>query len=230
MFTATTVHYEIFNTLIPLVLQTVKIYSDAPQTGQVISLQNSAGTNLATATVNLVQGINTVTLNFTLPVATGLRLVGPASPGWYRSTAGFTYPITQAGKLSITGSSAGTTLRYYYFYDWVVKEADCVSPRVMVTASVNACTGIENNNDDASILIYPNPAENYLNLDINDHANEQALIEIFNLQGQKLYSNVAGNMPENFHTSIDISRFAKGVYMIRVQMGGKSILRKVEVF
>ncbi len=230
MFTAVDIHYEIFDTYIPLRLQTVKIYANAAQTGKVITLQNSAGTPLATATVNLALGVNTITLNFDLPVATGLRLVGPASPGWYRSKAGFSYPLTQAGKLSITGSSAGTTLRYYYFYDWVVKEADCVSPKVMVTAIVNTCTGLETEDADASIQVYPNPADNYLNIDISGHAGEQALIEIYNLQGQKLYSDMAANITDAFHTSLDVSRYSKGIYFIRIQSGQTLSLRKVEIF
>ena len=230
MFTSANVHYEVFDCYVPLVLQTVKIYANAAQTGKVITLQNSAQTTLATATVNLVSGVNTVTLNFNVPADTGLRLVGPASPGWYRNTAGFTYPITLAGKLSIKRSSATPTLRYYYFYDWVVKEADCVSPRVMITATVNTCTGLETEDADASIQVYPNPAYNYLNIDISGHAGEQALIEIYNLQGQKLYSNVASPMTDAFHTSLDVSRYSKGVYFIRIQSGQTRSLRKVEIF
>ena len=230
MFTASSVHYEIFDTYIPLVLQTVKIYANSAQTGRVINLQNSSGATIATKTVNLVQGINTVTLNFSLPVANGLRLVGPASPGWYRNTSGFTYPITFPGKLSITGSSATTTLRYYYFYDWVVKEVDCVSPRVMVTATVNPCSGIENNLDNNSVLVYPNPTDKFLNIDISGHADEQATIDIYNLQGQKVYSDVTGIIPDDFHKVIDISNYAGGVYFIRIQSGNIRSLRKIEVY
>ncbi len=231
MFTATNVHYEVFDCYVPLILQTVKIYSGAAQTGKIISLQRSSGTTLASATVNLVAGINIVPLNFTLPVDTGLRLVGPASPNMYRNTGGFTYPLTVAGKLSIKRSSATPTLRYYYFYDWVVKEADCVSPRMMVTATVNPCAGIETNNDDANIQVYPNPTDNDLNIDISGMPKGDVLIEIYNLQGQKPYSQLSGtDLMASFHKTIDVSSFSKGVYFLRVQEGKKNILRKIEIF
>ncbi len=228
MFTSNYEHWEVFDTYVPLVLQTVKVYSSTAG-ARTINLKNSAGTVLATATPTLAVGVNVVTLNFILPVDTGLRLAGPATaPNMYRNTAGITYPITLSGKLSIKRSSATPTLRYYYFYDWVVKEADCVSPRVMVTATVNTCTGLEDNND-ASIQVYPNPSDNYLNIDITGHANEQTIIEIYNLQGQKLVSKIAGNIPDAFHTDINVSNYSKGVYFIRIQSGNTKSLRKVEV-
>jgi len=229
MFTSAYVHYEIFDCYIPLVLQTVKIYANAAQTGKVITLQNSSGTTISTATVNLVAGINTVTLNFDLPVATGLRLVGPASPGWYRNTAGLTYPITTAGKFSITGSSADPTLRYYYFYDWVVKEADCVSPRVLVTATVNNCTSIESTTDDAGISISPNPTDTYINIDFAGHTGEQGVIEIFGLEGQKLYSEKISSLTDMQRKTIDLSGFSAGVYFVRVFAGEGSTVRKIQV-
>ncbi|HNW70774.1 MAG TPA: M4 family metallopeptidase [Bacteroidales bacterium] len=230
MFTSAYVHYEIFDCYIPLVLQTVKIYANAAQTGKVITLQNSSGTTITTATVNLVAGINTVTLNFDLPVATGLRLVGPASPGWYRNTSGLTYPITTAGKFSITGSSADPTVRYYYFYDWVVKEADCVSPRVVVTATVNNCTGIESINNDPGISVSPNPTDTYINIDFAGHSGEQGVIEIYGLQGQKLYSEKISSLTEMQRKTIDLSGFASGVYFVRVFAGGTATVNKIQIY
>ncbi|MEI6124344.1 MAG: M4 family metallopeptidase [Bacteroidota bacterium] len=230
IFTSNTEHYEIFDTYIPLVLQTVKVYSSTAGT-RTINLKNSAGVVLATATPTLVVGINTVILNFSMPVATGLRLAGPATtPNMYRNYAGFSYPITLAGKLAITGSSAGATLRYYYFYDWVVKETDCVSPRVMVTAMVNTCTSVDERNSDATIKVYPNPAVNFVNIDIGKHLGEQATIEIYNLQGQKLYLATETDLPAAYRKTIDVSTFAKGVYFLRITTGSKTTYRKMEVY
>jgi len=217
-YTSAYVHYEVFDVYVPLVLQTVKIYANAAQTGKVITLQNSAGTTLASATVNLVSGINTVTLNFTLPVDTGLRLVGPLSPGWYRNKAGITYPITTPGKFSVTRSSAGAPASnpyYYYFYDWVVKESDCISTRTAVTATVVSCTGTEEM-EGTQMLVSPNPVNNVLNIDFSKLNAASVQIEIFDVLGQRVYNQTLENPAANFRKSLDVSNWLNGIYFIRI--------------
>ncbi|MGL5888763.1 MAG: T9SS type A sorting domain-containing protein, partial [Bacteroidia bacterium] len=45
------------------------------------------------------------------------------------------YPYTLNNVASITGSSAGAAF-YYYLYDWTLNLADCIGPRVPVTATI----------------------------------------------------------------------------------------------
>jgi len=218
-FTSAYTHYEVFDVYVTLVLQTVKIYANAAQTGKVITLQNYSGATLATATVNLVAGINTVTLNFTLPVDTGLRLVGPNSPGWYRNNVGTNYPITTAGKFSLTRSSAGppaTNPYYYYFYDWVVKESDCISTRTPVTANVINCTGTEEI-EAPEVKLSPNPVNNILNVDFTGISGENIKIEIYDILGQVVYSQVLSIDYNNFRKAISTNNFKAGIYFLKVK-------------
>lgn len=55
--------------------------------------------------------------------------------------------------------------------------------------------------------IYPNPADNYLNIDTNENINE---VNIYNVIGVKVYSE------QNFNGTIDLSDFNDGVYFIRI--------------
>ena len=55
--------------------------------------------------------------------------------------------------------------------------------------------------------IYPNPANNYLNIDTNENINE---ISIYNVVGVMVYSE------QNFNGTIDLSNFNNGVYFIRI--------------
>lgn len=60
-----------------------------------------------------------------------------------------------------------------------------------------------------NITVYPNPATN--NITVNTGSEEKALVEMFNLVGQKVYSeNVVGT------TTINVSNMKAGVYMLRV--------------
>ncbi len=229
-FTSSTVHYEVFDVFVPLVLQTVKIYANAAQTGKIITLQNSAGATLASATVNLSSGINTITLNFSLPVDTGLRLVGPASPGWYRNNTGIVYPISTAGKFSITRSSAGppaTNPYYYYFYDWVVKENDCISNRTPVTATVITCTDMAETAS-PSLTLSPNPVTQSLNIDFAGITGNNISVEIYDIIGCRVYSEKLNVDAPGFSKSINTDNFNKGVYFLKVTSGSFTKTYKFE--
>lgn len=135
VFTNTNEHYLIFDCLSPCTLVSVEVNASTAG-NRVIELRDNAGTTLQSTTVNIPSGVSRITLNFNIPVGTNLRLVGPGSPNLWRSNAGVTFPYAISGLVSINNSDAGSAY-YYYFYDWEVKEPDCVSPRVPVDAIIN---------------------------------------------------------------------------------------------
>lgn len=71
-----------------------------------------------------------------------MRLVGPLSPNLWRNNAGCSYPYNIGNVISIKYSSASTnpTGYYYYFYNWEIKEPDCISPKVPVNIQVSDLT------------------------------------------------------------------------------------------
>jgi len=132
---SSTAHYLIFDCYEPATLVSVKVNAQS-QGSRTIQLQNANGTVLQSVTVSLPAGVSTVTLNFNLPVANGLRLVGPTNAALYRNNTGSTYPYNIGTIISITGNSANDLNYYYYFYNWEVRGSDCISARVPVTANV----------------------------------------------------------------------------------------------
>ncbi|MFO7721986.1 MAG: PKD domain-containing protein, partial [Bacteroidales bacterium] len=137
-FTASVKHYLVFDAYKPVILETVNVYAGSAG-NRTIELQNSSGAVLQSKTVSLVSGMNTVQLDFDIPVATGLRLVGPNAPNLFRNDGGINYPYNISNLLSITHSSASTnpTGYYYFFYQWKVSEYPCVSPRIPVEVLVS---------------------------------------------------------------------------------------------
>ncbi len=71
---------------------------------------------------------------------------------------------------------------------------------------------------DSTILLYPNPAQTALNVDIRTDA-ELIEIEIYNSLGQIMQKN------ENT-TKLDVSSFNKGVYLVKVNLDGKYYVKK----
>jgi len=134
-YTSSSYHYEIFDCSTPVVLKSVKVFANSAG-NRTIELTNAAGTVLLDTIVNIPSGQSRVTLNFNLPVGTGLRLGVAGSNNFYRNSAGASYPYTLNGIVSITGNSAGLAGYYYYFYDWEIGASGCLSNRVPVTASI----------------------------------------------------------------------------------------------
>jgi len=86
------------------------------------------------------------------------------------------------------------------------------------TIYVSFTLGIMENNLQNSIVIFPNPANDFLNIKLSEHFES---IEITNIIGQVLYSN---KVTDSF-IQINISSYSSGVYFIRLQ-GKKGMATK----
>ncbi|MFA4851514.1 MAG: PKD domain-containing protein [Bacteroidales bacterium] len=134
-FTSNTYHYLKFNCYTPATLKSVKVFANSAGY-RTIELTNSAGTLLMDTTVNIPSGQSRVTLDFDIPVGTGLRLGTAGQNNLWRNNSGASFPYTLPGLVSITGNSASDPGYYYYFYDWEVDKAGCSSNMVPVTAGI----------------------------------------------------------------------------------------------
>ena len=137
-YSANSVHYLVFDCVSPVTLESVKVYADSPG-NRTITLKDNSGTTISSSTVYINSGEQVITLNFEIPAGVDYQLAGPPSPGLYRNNAGLSYPYEIPGLISVKYSSASTdpTGYYYFFYDWKIKESDCISPRVQVSAIVS---------------------------------------------------------------------------------------------
>lgn len=93
-------------------------------------------------------------------------------------------------------------------------------------------SGIISENDNIlSIEIYPNPCNDYFNIEIDGYCSENPSVEISNMTGQILYSCILPVNKENDLQGvnpyrINIGNIATGVYQLRFQCG-KQIVRKL---
>ncbi|MCG6187450.1 LecA/PA-IL family lectin [Maribellus maritimus] len=64
-----------------------------------------------------------------------------------------------------------------------------------------------------SFVIYPNPSQNLINIDFEDFGRKATVLEVFDVQGKKLYYN------DVLHTkiTIDISDFPVGTYIAKLK-------------
>ncbi len=135
-------HYQVFNNTVPQVLLSVDV--DAGAAGnRTIELRDASNNVLATTTLNLANGLQTVPLNFNLPAQNGLRLgIWTGTENLYRNSSGATYPYTSNdGTITITSNDVPDLARFYFFYNWRIQPAPCVTARTPVVVDVISNNG-----------------------------------------------------------------------------------------
>lgn len=105
----------------------------------------------------------------------------------------------------------------YYFFDDV-----CVSTDSSFCANY-IYTGIEDKSIESNINIYPNPANNYFNVN-NKDSNNPINIKIYNTLGQELF--VLNNVSEPL-IQIDISEYTTNLLFIKIESKNKSFTYKL---
>ena len=77
--------------------------------------------------------------------------------------------------------------------------------------------------------LFPNPTSGAFNLTFDLPEEGQAMIRIFNGQGQVIYNNNLGNFSGNFNEQINLGNEPAGTYYVMIQQGAYSISRKVVI-
>jgi PKD repeat protein len=134
--------YLMFDCLEAFTINTVKVYAQGGG-NRTIELRNDAGNMLQTTTVNIPDGEQTVTLNFTVQPGTDYQLGTTPSPNLFRNNDSPAYPYTVPNVVSITSSSAGNDF-YYFFYDWQITTPGCISERTLVNAEIATAPSVQN--------------------------------------------------------------------------------------
>lgn len=129
---------EIFTCTAPQTLVSVDMY--AQDAGDcVIDLQDTSGNLLMQTEVTLAAGLNTVALNFPLPVGANMYLQVSNFTGLYYNQSGAAYPYYSSDStVIITNSDAGVDGYFLFFYNWKLQGLPCVSERTPVAVTVTA--------------------------------------------------------------------------------------------
>ena len=79
-------------------------------------------------------------------------------------------------------------------------------------------------NEIENILVYPNPTSTLLNIFLNNYRPmDNSILEIYNIQGKLLYSKK--RLLQN--NSIDMSKYAKGIYLFKISNDDRVGIQKV---
>lgn len=91
-------------------------------------------------------------------------------------------------------------------------------------------TGIEKHDSFLnSIIVYPNPSTENINLSLNLKKSQQVNIEITDLSGKSIRTKNAGNLQGESIQTINITGIAKGTYLVRVSAEEGTEVRKIVI-
>jgi hypothetical protein len=79
------------------------------------------------------------------------------------------------------------------------------------------------------LLVYPNPATQLVNVEFNMNEPQNVTIELLSLQGNILSKDALNYFKGQYANTIDVSAFAKGIYLLRLKSDKGTAVKKIVV-
>jgi hypothetical protein len=111
-----------------------------------------------------------------------------------------------------------STFQYFTENDWWQLS-------VVKTTAVESDASNKTENETGHFSIYPNPASDFINVDLSDINKEIKQVAIYNLQGKMVLINSAFIPGEK----IDISSLSPGMYMVKIDLEDEVYTQKLVV-
>jgi hypothetical protein len=77
--------------------------------------------------------------------------------------------------------------------------------------------------------VYPNPAEDKINIEIGNTGAQETIIELISVTGTVIYRKECRNKQDHFTGQIDVSGYARGLYFVRIRQSGAIYIGKIVV-
>jgi hypothetical protein len=94
------------------------------------------------------------------------------------------------------------------------------------TINVKNCTGIDDKTSENYVSLFPNPTTGSLNLTFSS-AEKNVLITVMDASGKILMTRNEGNLSAGTTKQIDLSGFARGIYMVKIEGQNRYQLTKI---
>jgi len=168
--------------------------------------------------------------NYKFVITTGgtITLTLTTLPGDYDlkllNSAGTQVGISQNGSTTSETinytAAAGTYYAQVYGYNGANSATTCYTLKVQLGTATKEALPVAAEN--AVLKVYPNPVLNTLNVSLLGMTSKQSVLQIVDSKGTVVMEQKVVNNPQ----AIDVSKLAKGVYMIRANNGGTVITSK----
>ena len=121
-------------------------------------------------------------------------------------------------------------LRYLFAFLWLVALPLGVVAAQAQTVAAPAATGRTSKpGDDKRLLVYPNPSTGIVHLSINGLEGRRVEVQVLNVIGTVMYRETLTELNERFTKTLDLSRFANGLYYVKLESENSSQLCKLVI-
>jgi len=169
---------------------------------------------------NLIQvnDLPNVTANSNSPICAGSNLNLSASGGTSYSWTGPNGFTNNTQNPSISNTSTNNSGNYTV----TVTDANGCTNSSTISVQILNCSSIEENNPFSSLVIYPNPADTYIQFELPEGLHQTAAIYLFSIDGKIISSTI---WQENNLLRLDVSSFPAGTYIVQINSDSTSVTK-----
>jgi hypothetical protein len=95
------------------------------------------------------------------------------------------------------------------------------------TPPVHYQTIARTTNDERALVVYPNPSTGIVHLTINGFENRRVEVSVLNVIGTVMYRETLTELTERATKTLDLSKFANGLYYVKLEADNNSQLCKL---
>jgi hypothetical protein len=82
-------------------------------------------------------------------------------------------------------------------------------------------------NDERALVVYPNPSTGIVHLTINGFENRRVEVSVLNVIGTVMYRETLTELTDRATKTLDLSKFANGLYYVKLEADNNSQLCKL---
>lgn len=219
--------YSIFDVWETFILKSVDVFvpNEAEEGERHIQLMTSENEILEEIAVDLTHGMNTILLNWQIPVGSDLSLRCPEGNLFRNSGAlNYPYPLSDVGE--ITTSIYGTGY-YYFFYNWIIAKDNitCVSEPLEVQillVNVNEIPELD------EFSIAPNPVSQWINTEFTANEAGTLTFHLYNANGAEVKQIQSHQVVPGLNKkTINVGQLPRGIYTLQISMNGHQSATKI---
>jgi len=204
---------------LPSTLISTDVYAGTAQ-AITFELRDNNSQVLEDTIITVQSGLNTLYLNFNVPVMNNLELgMSSGNSDLYRNSTGSAYPYSIGNIASITGHNSPNSATYHYFFYNLQLQENCLSDFAEATAVFMVPSAVDNVIK-KQFSIFPNPANSSVSI------TADAVIEKLTISDVK-GSLVFSKRNQRRKANIDVSSFAKGIYLVQILSKNSSSVQQL---
>ncbi|HEX8428356.1 T9SS type A sorting domain-containing protein [Hymenobacter sp.] len=121
-------------------------------------------------------------------------------------------------------------LRYFLLTLLLVFGPLCSSlPSAFAKPTLDGTRPAGKQSEERNLLVYPNPSTGIVHIAINGFEGRKLELRVLNVIGSVIYREAITEFNDRFTKTLDLSKFASGLYYVRLEGDNASQMRKLVI-